>query len=114
MRFHLKPLQLVAISALFCIASGLLWPTGLLSRVLLVLAVPPFLASIGIYVYKRFGPGKYDLEDLRELVLEGRYDESEVPEVDPDGDLFCPCCQSVYNAKFGICPTCATRQTRKN
>ena len=29
-------------------------------------------------------------------------------------DLFCQCCQSVYNAKFGVCPTCATRQTRKN
>ena len=111
---RVKPLQLVAISALLAITSASLWPAGLISRVLLVLAIPPFLASICIYIYKRFGPGKYDLEDLRELVLEGKYDDSDIPEVDPEGDLFCPCCQSVYDPKFGVCPTCATRQTRKN
>ncbi len=73
-----------------------------------------FLASAGVYVYHRYGPGKYNLDELRELVLEGKYDDSEAQEVDPDGDLFCQCCQSVYNVKFGVCPTCATRQTRKS
>lgn len=111
---RVRPFQLIAISALFAITSGLLWPAGLISRVLLVLAVPPFLLSIGLFIYKRYGPGRYDLEDLRDLVLEGDYNDSEVPDVDPYGDLFCQCCQSVYNAKFGVCPTCATRQTRKN
>ena len=111
---RVRPFQLIAISALFAITSGLLWPAGLISRVLLVLAVPPFLLSIGLFIYKRYGPGRYDLEDLRDLVLEGDDNDSEVPDVDPDGDLFCQCCQSVYNAKFGVCPTCATRQTRKN
>ena len=111
---RVRPFQLIAISALFAITSGLLWPVGLISRVLLVLAVPPFLLSIGLFIHKRYGPGRYDLEDLRDLVLEGEYNDSEVPDVDPDGDLFCQCCQSVYNAKFGVCPTCATRQTRKN
>ena len=111
---RVRPFQLIAISALFAITSGLLWPAGLISRVLLVLAVPPFLLSIGLFIYKRYGPGRYDLEELRDLVLEGDYNDSEVPDVDPDGDLFCQCCQSVYNAKFGVCPTCATRQTRKN
>jgi hypothetical protein len=110
---RVKPLQLVAVSALLGILSGLLWPAGLISRILLGLAIPPFIASIGVYLYKRYGPGKYDLAELRELVVEGQYDDSDLPEVDPDGDLYCPCCQSVYNVKFGICPTCATRQTRK-
>lgn len=113
MKWRGRCLQLVAISALLCIASYELWQTGLFSRILLVAAIPFFLWAVVLYFYMRFGPGKYNLDELRELVIEGKYDDSELPEVDPEGDLFCPCCQSVYNVKFGVCPTCATRQTRK-
>ncbi len=113
MSWRSRCLQLVAISALLAISAGALWQFRLLSSALLVLAVPFTLWAIGLYVYMRFGPGKYNLDELRELVLEGQYDDSDLPDVDPEGDLFCPCCQSVYNVKFGVCPTCATRQTRK-
>lgn len=107
-------LQYVALSALFAVLSGVFYDASrLFSQVLLVAAVPPFALAVGIYVYYKFGPGKYDLESLRELVLEGQFDGSEAEYVDPDGDLFCPCCQTVYNVKFRVCPTCATRQTRK-
>lgn len=97
---------------MFC--GPLLWQFGLIARVVTIASLPFFGSALGLYVYHRFGPGKYNLDELRELVLEGKYDDSESQEVDPEGDLFCPYCQTVYNVKFGVCPSCATRQTRKS
>lgn len=65
-----------------------------------------FLVATGIWIIERRRRDPYSLEDLRGLVLEGAYDESDIPEVDRDGDKYCMCCDRVYGARFGVCPTC--------
>lgn len=113
MNWRARCLQLVALALLASFTASILSSIAMLRFLSLGAAISFISWSIGLFIYHRFGPGKYNLEELRELVLEGKYDDSEAQEVDPEGDLFCPCCQSVYNVRFGVCPTCATRQTRK-
>ncbi len=64
------------------------------------------LASICLGLRKRFSRDPYSLESLREMVIEGTYNEEDVPEADKDGDIYCMYCHHVYGAQFKVCPRC--------
>jgi hypothetical protein len=65
-----------------------------------------FSVAILVWLLDRFKRDKYDLNELREMVIGGTYDETDVPEADDDGDKYCMHCHTVYGAQFGVCPKC--------
>jgi hypothetical protein len=81
-------------------------------NILLGAATCFFLAAIGMRVYQIKTKDPYSLEELREMVIDRYNDNPEVPEVDPDGDLYCIKCDSTYNAKFRFCPSCSARSSK--
>lgn len=65
-----------------------------------------FLIAIGLGIHKIRSRDPYSLTDLREMVLEGTYNEDDIPELDKDADGYCMCCNHVYGARFKVCPKC--------
>lgn len=64
------------------------------------------LASIYLGLRKRFSRDPYSLDTLREMVIEGTYNEDDVPEADDDADIYCMYCHHTYGARFKVCPHC--------
>lgn len=62
--------------------------------------------AIGDGIRKRREHDPYSLESLREMVIEGTYDEADVPDVPEDADVYCMCCHHTYGARFKVCPRC--------
>jgi hypothetical protein len=65
-----------------------------------------FLVAIAVGIHKIRSRDPYSLTELREMVLEGTYNEADIPELDADADGYCMCCNHVYGAKFKVCPKC--------
>ncbi|HVT14156.1 MAG TPA: hypothetical protein VHE55_17980 [Fimbriimonadaceae bacterium] len=62
-------------------------------------------ATVGFFVVKRHL--RYDLGALRELHESGGPPpEDDLPEVEPDAGVVCPCCGTVYARWMLICPNC--------
>jgi hypothetical protein len=101
----------LAFGLLFLIASEALGLYPQVSKPLLVLSVFSFLAAtcLRIKMWRNATKDPYSLNKLNDIIREGTYIEDDIPEVDHDGDKFCLCCQTVYGAHFGTCPTCAKK-----
>ena len=99
----------VAFSLLFAIAAGIVWPIpGARDICLVGVAITLFMA-IGDGIRKRREHDPYSLSDLRELVLEGSHDETEVGVVPDGADVYCMCCHQTYASKYKVCPYCNKR-----
>ena len=100
----------VAFGILFLLISGVLWLYPIISKPLLVLSGISFVIATAIRVKMwRDSSDPYNLSKLNDLIQDGTYDESDVPEVDHQGDKYCLCCHTVYGSQFGVCPNCAKK-----
>lgn len=98
--------RLVAISLLLGILGGACWSVPVVRETLIFFSAMTMLMAIGAGIRKIRERDPYSLETLREMVLEGTYDEKDVPEVPEDADVYCMCCNHVYGSRFKVCPRC--------
>jgi hypothetical protein len=100
-------LRLFCIGLLCCILGGVFWTFPVLSNLFVSLSAISIACSLGLWAKERFRRrDPYDLEELREMILNKTYEEIEVPEVDSEGDLYCIHCDLVYGVRLRACPKC--------
>jgi hypothetical protein len=54
---------------------------------------------------------RYSLDDLREVHERSSWGEADELDIDPDADIVCANCGTVYGAIYPICPSCRCGRT---
>lgn len=86
--------------------AGAFWIFPIVRNLFLIISGVSFGSAFATWFKKKRQQDPYSLDTLRELVLEGEYDESNIPELDPDADVYCMYCHHTYGARFKVCPRC--------
>jgi len=94
----------VAFAVLFGLLAGVLWPFPTFRNSCIFASTLSIILAIYCGFKSRKDP--YSLDTLREMVIEGTYDEADVPEIPEDADVYCMCCNHVYGSRFKVCPKC--------
>ena len=103
-------LRILALGTLCMFLAGALWPYPRFFQPILVISVISYACAAYLYIKLwRETSDPYSLNTLNELVIEGTYEESELPDVDDNGDKYCLSCHCVYGSQFGVCPNCAKK-----
>jgi predicted outer membrane lipoprotein len=81
------------------------WPEAWIVGAMLALACGILAASVVLIVLQRHR-SRYSLDGLRELHLSGGPPPIDIPDVEEDAGVLCPCCGSIYGAWMKVCPHC--------
>jgi hypothetical protein len=110
MNVRSAPVRLMALGLIFAMLAVMFrYSNYLVMQTCAGLGAVFTLSALVGWVIIRRQHDPYSLESLREIMIEGTYNEDDVPDVDPDGDLFCVRCGTVYGRQFGVCPHCKCR-----
>lgn len=104
-------IRFVAFGLLFLIGAGVFCFYSSVYEPLLILSGISFAVATGIRIkmWRDATADPYSLNRLNEIIRDGTYDESDIPEIDHEGDKYCLCCHTVYGSQFGVCPNCAKK-----
>jgi hypothetical protein len=103
-----KCLRLVAFSLLFEFAAGFALQAGAAPGIYALLGSIGgvlFAWSVVLWITSKRA-ARYDLNLLREVHESGGGVDDELPEVEEDAGVVCPCCGTVYGAWMLVCPEC--------
>ncbi|MBI1332156.1 MAG: hypothetical protein JST12_15555 [Armatimonadetes bacterium] len=98
--------QLVAAALILLMIAGGTWSVPVISRTFIFFSGACLVLAIGAGIRKIRERDKYDLNVLREMVIEGTFDEENVPDIPEDADIYCMYCNQVYGAHLKVCPRC--------